>query len=122
MRGVDQAGLKNEASAALAPAARFTLPLILALHVALVLGYSLATPVGEGPDEPEHLAFVQHLRATGRLPIAPARSGEGLMQAKHPPLYYGAAALVSLPWNLERLGFRRNPFFSFILDLSLIHI
>ena len=91
---------------------------ILGAYAALTLAYNLATPVGEGPDEPEHFAYVQYLRAQGRLPVAPATTAEGMIQAKHPPLYYAVAALVSLPWDIGQLGFMANPFFGFDLDLG----
>ena len=92
--------------------------LIVCAYAALALAYNLATPVGEAPDEPEHYAFVQYLRAEGRLPMAPATSQDGWIQAKHPPLYYAVATLVSLPWDIGQLGFMANPFFGFDLDPS----
>lgn len=92
--------------------------LIVCAYAALALAYNLATPVGEAPDEPEHYAFVQYLRAEGRLPMAPATNQDGWIQAKHPPLYYAVATLVSLPWDIGQLGFMANPFFGFDLDPS----
>jgi 4-amino-4-deoxy-L-arabinose transferase-like glycosyltransferase len=64
--------------------------LIVALHVALALVWSVVVPVGEGPDEPAHLRYAIFVAETGRLPVQrmePEPSdvhGEG----HQPPLAY----------------------------------
>jgi Predicted membrane protein (DUF2142) len=51
-------------------------PLALLLGVALVLsvGWSLATAPLQGPDEAEHVAYVEHLATTGHIPSADSGS------------------------------------------------
>lgn len=78
---------------------RSTLWPLLALFVALHALYNWATPLGEGPDEPGHLAYVLFLADEGRLPVqraAPEPSdvpGEG----HQPPLAY-ALAVPAVAW------------------------
>ncbi len=100
---------------------KLALLLVLAAYACLALAYNLATPMGEGPDETEHFAFTQYLLTEGRLPLAPARQDEGMIQAKHPPLYYGLGALIGMGGRVEDLGFRPNPFFSFAWDSGEPH-
>ena len=73
--------------------------LILVLFLGLHALYNWATPLGEGPDEPGHLAYVLFLAFEQRLPVqrqAPEPSdvpGEG----HQPPLAY-ALALPAVAW------------------------
>jgi hypothetical protein len=66
------------------------LTLVLLLYVLLGVRWSLAVPLGEGPDEPGHLHYALFLREHGQLPVQqadPRRSdvpGEG----HQPPLAY----------------------------------
>jgi hypothetical protein len=68
---------------------------LLALFLLLATVYNAAIPLGEGPDEPGHMAYVLFLAREGRLPVQradPAASdvpGEG----HQPPLAY----LLALP-------------------------
>lgn len=61
---------------------------------------ALTNPLGEAPDEPAHMHYVQFLAHTQRLPqqcASPCVSdvpGEG----HQPPLAYAVAALVTWPW------------------------
>ncbi len=83
------------------PSATMRSPLwpILLLFVALHALYNWAIPLGEGPDEPGHMAYVLFLANAGRLPVqrpAPAPSdvpGEG----HQPPLAY-ALTLPAVTW------------------------
>jgi 4-amino-4-deoxy-L-arabinose transferase-like glycosyltransferase len=93
-----------------------------ALLLVLLLGFgALATlynatiPLGEGPDEPGHLAYVVFLSRTGQLPIqraAPAASdvpGEG----HQPPLAYAlmTPAVAWLPPAEQQVVLTSNPVF-----------
>lgn len=89
--------------------------LILLLYVALAVSYSLATPIGEAPDEPTHVEYVLYLLRERSFPVLPIEE-EGLAQAKHPPLYYLAAAAVSAWADMSSLGFVPNPHFTFNLE------
>jgi 4-amino-4-deoxy-L-arabinose transferase-like glycosyltransferase len=68
---------------------------LLALFLLLASTYNAAVPLGEGPDEPGHMAYVLFLAREGRIPVqraTPAASdvpGEG----HQPPLAY----LLALP-------------------------
>lgn len=91
---------------------RVALALVLLAYLLLALGYSFATPAGEGPDEPGHIAYVQFLLAERRLP----GQGEGAaaldQQVKHPPLYYLLGALATAWADYDGLLFFPNPQFS----------
>lgn len=63
------------------------LAVLLLLRAGLSIAYSLATPLGEAPDEADHYAYAAYIMAEGRLP-----AGAEITQAKHPPLYYLIAA------------------------------
>src|SRR5262245_3031782 len=70
------------------------LTVLLLAFLSLATVYSLIVPLGEGPDEPGHAAYVFFLAREGRLPVqraAPDTSdvpGEG----HQPPLAYALAA------------------------------
>lgn len=91
---------------------RGLLALLLVAYVILASAYRHATPFGEGPDEPGHIAYVSFLRAKGR----PPRHGEVdavlEQQVKHPPLYYALGALATLGHDDRGLSFAPNPQFS----------
>ena len=57
----------------------FPIPLALLLAVAAVVAasWNISTAPLQGPDEPEHAAYVQHLAETGKLP-KPSGSGDPL--------------------------------------------
>lgn len=88
---------------------------ILALFLALHTLYNWATPLGEGPDEPGHLAYALFLADEGRLPeqrAAPEASdvpGEG----HQPPLAYALAApaVAWLPPDERAILLSANPRF-----------
>ncbi|MFV9506159.1 MAG: glycosyltransferase family 39 protein [Oscillochloridaceae bacterium umkhey_bin13] len=89
--------------------------LILALFLALHVLYNWAIPLGEGPDEPGHLAYVLFLAEQGRLPVQrvpPALSdvpGEG----HQPPLAYALAVPTVgwLPVDQRTIQLTANPQF-----------
>lgn len=93
-------------------------PLVGLLVLFGLLGglYSALVPLGEGPDEPGHMAYVWFLAREGRLPVqraAPQPSdvpGEG----HQPPLAYALAAplLLWLPPEQRALDQPGNPRFT----------
>ncbi len=88
---------------------------ILVLFLALHMLYNWAIPLGEGPDEPGHLAYTLFLLQEARLPVqrpAPAASdvpGEG----HQPPLAYALAlpAVAWLPADQRTILLTTNPHF-----------
>lgn len=86
---------------------------ILLFYIIFGFGYTAATPVFEANDELWHFGFVQHLRLTGNLPIQ-VFDGSETVYAQHgsqPPLYYGLAALLTAPFDIDDVDeYRRlNP-------------
>lgn len=85
---------------------------LLALFISLCLIYNANVPLGEGPDEPGHLAYVLFLAREGRLPVqgaGPAESdvpGEG----HQPPLAYllAAPAVAWLPADDRQIVLTAN--------------
>jgi hypothetical protein len=63
--------------------------LLVALHVAVAAGFALVSPPGDGPDEPQHVAYLEHVLRTGHAP-----SLDWLGESPHTyeahqfPLYY----------------------------------
>jgi hypothetical protein len=88
---------------------RRALVVILALYLALGLAYSLATPVGEGPDEPGHIAYVAFLLREHRLPRHGDAGPPLEQQVKHPPLYYLALAAATAGGRYDGLEWFANP-------------
>ncbi len=85
------------------------LPAIALVYLLLGLGYSLATPVGEGIDESSHLAYVQFLQRERRLPTSADAHGLITDQVKHPPLYYLLLAVATWPGRFDGLSWVPNP-------------
>lgn len=69
--------------------------IILVLYVGLAAAYSFVTPLGEGPDEPGHAAYVFFLAREGRLPDQRANEVPG--EGHQPPLAY-ALAVPAVLW------------------------
>ena len=77
-----------------------------AVAVALVLGlaWTRVVPPGEAPDEPAHLAYVEHLREHATTPrFDPARPGR-TYEAHQPPLGYAWLAATADALGLARVG------------------
>ncbi len=89
------------ASATLPASTRHSLLLILLAFTGLALVYSWATPPLEGPDGPEHVAYVRWLAAERGLPPQGAAAWETPVrqEAGQPPLYYWLAS-----WPLRLAG------------------
>ncbi|MEI7771322.1 MAG: glycosyltransferase family 39 protein [Chloroflexales bacterium] len=85
---------------------------LVALFLALCCVYNASVPLGEGPDEPGHLAYVLFLAREWHLPVqrgAPAESdvpGEG----HQPPLAYllAAPAVAWLPADHRQIVLTTN--------------
>ncbi|HUS17789.1 MAG TPA: glycosyltransferase family 39 protein, partial [Chloroflexia bacterium] len=71
---------------------RVALGALLVLYLSMAVGFTVATPYGEAPDEDAHLLFVEHLVRYGTLPrIGPASYS---VESSQPPLYYVLGALI----------------------------
>ncbi|MFQ3632791.1 glycosyltransferase family 39 protein [Roseiflexus sp.] len=94
------------------------LPLIalVALFLTLCVLYNLMTPLGEGPDEPGHAAYVFFLAREGRLPVQcpPPCVSDVPGSGHHPPLAYLLAtpATLWLPQSERTFDLPGNPRFT----------
>lgn len=90
------------------------LALLILAFAALHACYNWAIPLGEGPDEPGHLAYVHFLAAEGRLPVQRAgEAGEVPGEGHQPPLAYALAipAVAWLPPEERQILLTANPRF-----------
>lgn len=96
-------------------AAHRALAAILAGHLLLGLGYGLAAPLLEAPDEPGHYFYVRHLLVYRQLPVQGAEFYAP--RAHHPPGYYLLGALLTawVPDDTppQGLSLPLNPHFAF---------
>ncbi len=78
---------------------RWLLPLVIAAYVGLGIVWSLVLPLGEGPDEPAHLAYVRFLATAGRLPVQgdDATTSDVPGEGHQPPLAY-ALMVPAVAW------------------------
>ncbi len=76
------------------PLRRLIIPLLL-LFIIIATTYNALIPLGEGPDEPGHMAYVLFLARDGRLPVQRAEMAQSDVpgEGHQPPLAY----LVMLP-------------------------
>jgi 4-amino-4-deoxy-L-arabinose transferase-like glycosyltransferase len=81
--------------------------LLLALFAVFGVLYARAVPLGEAPDEPAHVAYIDHLVATHHLPALPGAFDHTNYESFQPPLAYlvsaiGVAAFhgapLAVPW------------------------
>ncbi|HSR69870.1 MAG TPA: glycosyltransferase family 39 protein [Acidobacteriota bacterium] len=80
-------------------AARALLFLVLGAYLAAGIAFSVAFPLGEGPDEPAHFAYVQYVARQGTLPVLkPDYLDNESVEAYQAPLYYLTGALLTFPW------------------------
>ncbi len=89
------------------------LPMMLA--IAGAAAFAIITPVGEAPDEPAHIGYVQYVAREGSLPGAPESYDRVNYESHQPPLGYLAQAVVLrliAPAGID-LDFRPNPAFDF---------
>lgn len=89
---------------------------LVALFLALCVLYNLATPPGEGPDEPGHAAYVFFLAREGRLPVQclPPCVSDVPGSGHHPSLAYLLAtpAVLWLPQSLRTFDLPGNSRFT----------
>jgi len=76
---------------------------ILLLYLAITIGYGVANPLFEAPDEQLHYFTVQYVAETRRLPQVTA-TPDGWMgqEAAQPPLFYLLGALLISPVDTAR--------------------
>jgi len=89
---------------------RRALVLLLVVRLILSIAFSLATPLGEAPDEADHYAYAAYILEKGELPAGPE-----MTQGKHPPLYHilAAAAGKLVGGSPDRSFLRANPDMAF---------
>jgi 4-amino-4-deoxy-L-arabinose transferase-like glycosyltransferase len=86
----------------------------LVVYLALAVGYSLANPLYESPDELRHVRYVRHIATYRDLPVQ--RAGGPRAQSHHPPLYYALGALSSCWVHVEQDVYYQppeNPFWAY---------
>ncbi|MFP4344752.1 MAG: ArnT family glycosyltransferase [Anaerolineales bacterium] len=88
---------------------------LLVAFALLVLLHGWATPLFEAPDEVWHYAYVRWLAEGQGLPSMDDNSSGANQEVAQPPLYYGAAALFSAPFDDRELEALRwhNPGFGY---------
>jgi len=76
---------------------RFCLALIVAVYLFLAVGFGVANPIFEAPDEQHHFFTAEYIADHGRLPVVdPANKWIG-QEAAQPPLYYLLGSLLIRP-------------------------
>jgi hypothetical protein len=95
--------------------------LLLAFLVSAVL-YSIAVPIWEAPDEPEHFQYVYFLLTLHRLPnILPTITPYGNQEGKQPPLYYLLAVPFAAGIDLSNADcIRLNPHVGWPKDHAIV--
>ena len=76
---------------------------ILLFYAVFGLIYLPSTPVFEANDEIWHFGYIQHIRATGSLPVQVFDGADTPFQqhGSQPPLYYLVAALLTAPLSID---------------------
>src|SRR6476469_562210 len=69
---------------------------ILTAYTLLALAYNLAVPIGEGPDEIDHIRYVEYIVRYGQFPPIGTGSSQRpyTIEAKQPPTYYLLQAAI----------------------------
>ncbi len=84
------------------------------VYFAAGVAFSIIFPLGEGPDEPAHFAYVQFVTNSRALPVMrPQLSDNDTAEAFQAPGYYLLAALVTHPFAHGEAELGQNPAFSF---------
>jgi len=102
---------------------RAPLVLILLLYLLITIGYGIANPLFEAPDEHSHYFTAQYIADNRRLPVVEADYDEWMGQeAAQPPLYYllGAPIVAAVGAVGAREQVWLNPFAS-IGDASALN-
>lgn len=71
--------------------------ILLAAYLSVAVIYSLRVPLGEAPDEAEHMAYVQFIAEHRRPPASLAERQMVGYKSVWPPLYHSLTALVVAP-------------------------
>jgi Dolichyl-phosphate-mannose-protein mannosyltransferase len=94
---------------------RLFINVLVLVFVALATLYSAAIPLGEGPDEPGHAAYVLFLARAGRLPVQrlDTRQADVPGEGHQPPMAYALAVPLTLwlPLDERRVDTIGNPRF-----------
>ncbi len=72
---------------------RAFLALVLIIYLALAVGYGIAAPLFEAPDEHLHYFTAEFIAREGRLPTT-MEAGRMGQESAQPPLYYALASLL----------------------------
>ncbi len=68
-------------------------------YLAAGVAFNVTFPLGEGPDEPAHFAYVQYVARERALPVlVPVYGDNDTVEAYQAPLYYVAGAMLTFPW------------------------
>src|SRR5206468_7264936 len=86
---------------------------LIVAHVALAVWYSVAVPLWEAPDEPDHYQYAWYIGTRYGLPTEMV----GLVasdtdEAHQPPLYYALGGLLVPLLGPEPALLRPNPYFT----------
>ncbi|HSR52372.1 MAG TPA: glycosyltransferase family 39 protein [Acidobacteriota bacterium] len=80
-------------------APRALLILVMGIYLAAGAAFSVVFPLGEGPDEPAHFAYVQYVARHVALPVLKPNYLENTsVEAYQAPLYYVMGAVLTFPW------------------------
>lgn len=66
---------------------------LVVLYLTLAVSFALVTPPFEAPDETGHLFYINHVAATGRLPVQTDPSRAVVGEGHQFPLYYVIASI-----------------------------
>ena len=91
------------------------LGLILSLYLILGAAYSLVVPLGEAPDEIDHILYARYLVENRAFPVMqPAAAENATMEANQPPLYYLVEAALTGAFPMtETADFPLNTCYTF---------
>jgi len=93
--------ISSSSSAGKAQGARKKLAVLLFACAALVVAWSFAVPVFEGPDEPAHWRYACYLNQHRALPIY----GPNFTEANSPPFYYLLIVPFAVDPTLPPIGY-----------------
>jgi len=92
---------------------RVALGLILLCYLALAILGAFALPIGEGPDEPAHIAFVKHISTERSLPnMRDSELSNQVIAGFQGPGYYVLGAVVTGGMIRDEIPFYANPQFA----------
>ena len=87
---------------------------LFVVYFATGLAFTVIFPLGEGPDEPAHFAYVRYVANNRALPVMRSRLADSdTPEAFQAPGYYVGAALLAHPFTHAEVELGQNPAFSF---------